>query len=256
MSTELLLEGRIVAGHPMKANQRTDDAGKPRFKVDGSPMLSFFVALAIPKNGTTDWKQTSWGADIYAQAQADWKNNETAMPSFSWKIVDGDSTVPNKNNVQPCTKEGYPGHWVVSIDSNFPYSCHHPDKYAPIDQIKDENVIKCGDYGRMMVSVVGNGATGTNTRGIYINPQFFILDRAGDLINTGSSVDVAAKMAALMGGAVSQPQVQPAHDIVDNAGTPPPPPAGEEKRTYQGKAYTRGQLANWTDAQWATLPIA
>ncbi len=259
----LLPEGRIVEGHPMKRNQRRDDNNKPIIdELTGQIKTQIYFGMAIPKRGETHWNQTKWGAQIYAEAQAAWPGGQTQRGDFAWKIVDGDSTDMNQNNVRWCDKEGYPGHWVVKISSSLPngFACHHLGKYQPHECIRDENEIKCGDYGHPYIEVKSNNATGTKKPGIYINPELFALSRAGQLIVSGGP-DASAVFAGLPGGAGAAPAPVPQAAPTPAPSAPPPPPAHDlvqppapEKYLVQGNEYTKEQLIGfgWTEAQIAT----
>jgi len=64
--TDLLIEGRLVCGHPMirrsvKKKQRGEPVETQVFNDDGSPTTDVYVAIAIPKNGSTDWKRKPRG---------------------------------------------------------------------------------------------------------------------------------------------------------------------------------------------------
>ena len=103
-----LPEGLIVQGHPFERQQVTDERGNPRTDAQGNPMTQVFFSLAIPKGQETHWNQTPWGAKIDAQAKEPehgWPNGEWQRPDFSWKIEDGDSTIPNKRGIAPNSRE-------------------------------------------------------------------------------------------------------------------------------------------------------
>lgn len=263
-------EGRIVKGHPMKrvGITKKNEAGQDVKKMIDGPngtqvqATETFVAFAIPKNGSTDWKTTPWGQVINAQALQDWPNGETNTPTFSWKIIDGDSQIPNKNMNKPCDQEGYPGNWVLILSTQIPYKCFKNGNYT--DALIDVNEIKTGDYGRFKIVTTGNNAPRGKTPGMYMNPVLFSMDREGALI-VGTSEHNAAD--AFGGGATTTqpPAAQapaadvpppPATDIVDNAGNPPPPPAAEPMWIYNGQPHPRSFFAGWTDEQVNTLPRA
>src|SRR5579863_10170288 len=114
--------GRLLMGD-LYVPQLKDADGKPRVVKTGpnagQPSPQYFFALGIPKGAERNWWETEWGAKILAVAQKCWPNGQTQVPSFAWKIVDGDSRVPNKKGVIPASREGYPGHWVLSFGSQF-----------------------------------------------------------------------------------------------------------------------------------------
>ena len=270
MSDNIFIEGRIVVGHPMKFTPVMDDDGKTQktFK-DGSPRVSSFIAVAIPKGAETDWKQTVWGAQIHAAGVAGWTNGMHVHKEFAWKITDGDSIEINKKGVAPNTREGFPGHWVVNVSANFPYQCCPTGKYMPQEQIKDENQIKTGDYVTVVFTVSPNGST--TSPGMYVNPQFLEFMRAGEVILSANAPDVNAIMQQRAGGGAQPtpqtptPQVPaptpqtPAPQVP--APNPTPPPATDliaHKYEVQGTFYTGEELikSGWTQAQIDALPQA
>ena len=249
---EVLLSGRIVAGHPMKDQERYDDNGQKIMK-DGKPVTQRYTGLAIPKNGSTDWKQTDWGRQFYAEgtnAVNGYKNGEDQHPSFSWKITDGDSTIPNKRGKKPCEQTGYSGHWVVHISTEIPYGCYHVGKYDPIQAIQNPDEITCGDNVRVLVDVKPNrrkDGSAAKTPGIYVNPRLLELSSKGEpIINEPSGPSASAVFG---GGAPAQVAPTPAPAAPAPATPPPatdllvtPPPVVEEKYSYNGVVYTKAQL--------------
>ena len=224
MQEVLFPVGRLVSGHPMEPQQVTDNDDKPVVGTDGQPVTQRYVGVAIPKGTETHWNQTEWGAKIYAEAQDPvhgYPNGEIGQPSFSWKIVDGDSTVPNKKGNKPCEQEGYKGHWVVMMSTRIPYSCYHVGRYEPMQAIQNKAEIKRGDYCRVMCTVKGNKPS--KSPGVYINPQMFELSRAGiEIVSLGNTPPANAVFG------VSAPVI-PAGAAVDNSvqtpAAPPPTPA-------------------------------
>jgi hypothetical protein len=224
--TEVLLEGRVVAGHPLRRNGVTkyDDATRQDVPVkDPTTGLQFteaYLAVAIPKHGEADWKQTAWGQTIANTAARDWPNGEHEAPTFAWKITDGDSTVPNRVGKVPCQREGWAGHWVAHLTTRFPIQCYHVGHYHPMQQIQDENAIKTGDYCRVAVGVKGNGPS--QSPGVYLNPRLFELSRAGDPILSESGPAAATVFG---GGAPTAPVPQvPPHPAAPTAPVPQVPP--------------------------------
>jgi hypothetical protein len=277
----------------MTAKAKTDDNNVPQMQADGvTPRMQTYFAFAVPKGPEQSFTATPWGAQVAAEALASWPNGETGAPTFSWKITDGDSQVPNRNGKKPCDTEGFPGHWIVRVSTelNGP-RCFHFGKYQPHEQIKTAGTIKCGDYCRLVINVKGNGAVGTQVPGIYVNPDIFELYRAGVEIVSESGADPMATL-----GATAAAAVLPAGAAVDptaaagaaaaasaepvpgfSAGPQPgadvaPPPAPEQsappapvvsaevaKRiTANGAQYTEEQLraAAWQEPQIQALPLA
>lgn len=265
--------GRIVAGHPMVARVEKDNrTGAVIKNQDGTDRTTHYFALAIAKQGEQHWNQTEWGAKIYAAGQKGWPNGEYNAPTFSWKVIDGDSNVPNKKGKKPCDREGWAGHWVVQLSTMLPIGCYHVGKLSPHEQIQNQNEIKAGDYGRVFLTTKGNAPS--ESPGVYLNPQLFELVRAGQQIVTDSgpaAADVFNQPAELPPGAavdtaVQQPSptptpaaptpgpaapTQPNHDFLN---APAPQPQAEQRYEVGGQVYTESQLkaANWTEQQIAT----
>jgi len=255
-ATEVLLEGRIVCGHPMtrrpvKIRDRVTKVETPLFEADGvTPVTDVYLGLAIPKNGAIDWKVTPWGQQIIARGMQDWPNGEHGAPTFAWKVTDGDSQVPNTKNKKPCDREGWPGNWVIHCSTRFHVSCHHPGKYSPLQQIENENEIKTGDYARLLVGVKGNNPS--ESPGIYVNPTKLELSRPGEpIVSEGGMSAEEAFGGGSPALAPSPESIAPAPDFLDG-------PAPEPLYVFQGKNWTREQLkaSKWPDAKIDALPTA
>jgi len=167
---EILLPiGRIVKGNLYKASPK-DAEGKLRVVKDGpnagQPNPQFYFAVAIAKTpGKPHWAHEAWGAQIWAIGNSCFpKIAESA--TFSWKIIDGDSTVPNKKGNRPCDNEGYPGHWVVSFNSSYAPKIVNHNGTEPITQ---PDAVQPGDY--VQVNTVVDGNMSTQNPGVYINHQ-------------------------------------------------------------------------------------
>ncbi len=281
-NTEVMIDGRLVCGHPMtrrgvtKQNPQTKVEEPVLDNVTGLQVTEAYFAVAVPKNGSTDWKLTPWGAPIAARAVQDWPNGEHGAPDFSWKITDGDSLVPNKKGRKPAEREGWPGHWIVHCSTRFNVKSYHDGKNDPTQQIQEENAIKCGDYCRAMLGVKGNGPT--QSPGVYVNPMLFELSRAGvAIISDGgpSAADAfggAVQQPAVRQPAVQQPAVQPAPDLLQPTAptqganflqpTTPAAPAAPAEPMYRDPTgagpFTAAQLAGagYTPEAIAALPRA
>lgn len=263
---EVLLTGRIVSGHPMKDQERYDN-NRQKIMKDGKPVTQRYIGLAIPKNGTTDWKQTDWGRQFYAEGTNPvngYKNGEDKHHSFSWKVIDGDSDIPNKNGKKPCEQPGQRGNWIVSIATELPYACYHVGKYDPIQAIQNPDEITCGDNVRVLVDVKSNrkkDGTAAQTPGIYVNPRLLELSSKGEPIIHEQSGPSAS---AVFGG--TAPVSTPAPAAPAPTGVTPPPatdllvtPPVEEKYNVNGAVYTKEQLLampGWTVEHLANLPRA
>lgn len=159
--------GRLVQGSIYKG-KTTDDNGQPLvFKSGanaGQPRTEYYFAVAIPKGGEGDWKQTQWGRIIVAQAAADWPGGQSQSPAFAWKVIDGDSTTPDQNGKPQNTKAGFAGCWVVRFSGNYQPTVFNRDGSA---QITDVDAIQPGDWVQVFANVAGNGST--KTPGVYLN---------------------------------------------------------------------------------------
>lgn len=278
MSEVLFPVGRLVSGHPMEPQAVTDNNDKPVSGTDGVPTTQRYIGVAFPKGTETHWNQTEWGAKIYAAAQDPvngYPNGEIGQPAFSWKVVDGDSAVPNKKGNKPCDQEGYKGHWVVHMSTRIVYNCYHVGRYEPMQAIQNKAEIKKGDYCRVMCQVKGNKPS--QSPGVYINPQMFELSRAGIEIVSTSNTPAASSVFGVSApvipvGAHVDTSVVPATPTPTAppvAQTPPPPatdllvappaPPVEEKYNVNGVVYTKAQLLampGWSEAHLTNLPRA
>ena len=224
--------GRLVGGHPMVMRPNKDDkTGLPKMQADGvTPSTSVYIGLAVPKGTEQHWKDTEWGAKIYAEALASFPGGEYQTAAFSWKIADGDSQVPNKKMKKPCDREGYPGHWVIQASSSLALpKSYNLGKYNPLtDQIQQKEMIKPGDYARLVLSIKGNGAVHPNTPGVYLNPTIFELYQAGIAIILENEPDAQATLGAVQGhlpqGALVDTNI-PANTAAAPAASPAAAPA-------------------------------
>ncbi len=282
-ATEILIEGRVVNGHPMTRNNVTkkDEVTKVETPIlkDGVQVTDSYLALAIPKAAETHWNQTVWGQKMAERAAQDWPNGEHGAPTFSWKITDGDSAIPNKAQKKPCEREGWAGHWIIHCSTRFFIKCYHVGKYDPTQQIQDEKEIKTGDYARVLVGAKGNGPSASP--GIYLNPMMFELSRAGQaIINDsgpaaadvfgGAAPNVPANAAVAPAVAPVVPAITPATDFLNGPAAAPAPaaapvapapvaaPVAPAKRMFGGVAYEESALlaAQHTQAMINTYPIA
>ena len=142
--------GRLVGGSIYEP-QTKDYQGNPLVGKDKvTPRVDYTFGVAIPKTaGATHWSQEPWGAPIWALATTEFKNGETSRPDFSSKIIDGDSTIPNKAGRKPADSEGYKGHWVIWFSGGYAPKVYNADGSQ---QILEPNAIKHGYY----VQVFGN----------------------------------------------------------------------------------------------------
>lgn len=231
--------GRIVMGSLYKASDKDAD-GKPRITKTGSnagqPTQQYFFAVAFAKTpGVAHWGGESWGAEIWAIGHAAFPNI-AANPAFAWKIVDGDSAVPNKKGVKPIDREGYKGHWVVSFASTYAPKVVTTDGSQ---YLLEAGAVMPGDFVQVLATVDGNGST--QNPGVYINHgvvRFVGYSGEGRIVtgidatgvDWGSTALPAGMVAAPVGGAPAAPAPAaptgaPPPPAVPGTSAAPPPPA-------------------------------
>jgi hypothetical protein len=160
--------GRFVGGS-CYTGKTVNDKGEPLTYGSGAkkgqPRTDYSVGIALRKT-QGHWAQEPWGAPIWAEGHAAWPNGQAQRPDFAWKIVDGDSTIPNKKGVRPCDREGYPGHWVLWFSG----TDAPPVAVAvsgPAQWNNQPDVCMPGDYIEIKGSVVSNESD--QTAGVYLN---------------------------------------------------------------------------------------
>jgi hypothetical protein len=156
--------GRMIGGSVYKAQPVLDNFKKPKLNADGTPRTEFNFGVAIAKQGEQHWSQTPWGAQVFGVGAAAHPQTHRT-PTYAWKIVDGDSTVPNKTGRIPRDQEGYAGHWVIWFKQSWaPKLCTDKGE-TPL--IEADQIIP-GYYVEVYGTVVGNGTS--PSPGVYINP--------------------------------------------------------------------------------------
>lgn len=263
--------GRMIGGNLDKLYPRTEANGQPKLGKDGNPEMECAFGVAIPKAGETAWQQTPWGATIYHTGAAA-HPNLVASPSFSWKITDGDSTLPNKRGKRPCDQAGHVGNWVIWFKQGWlPKRCNADGSV----ELPDGSIV-AGYYVQVFGSVAGNKLVPNGTPGVYLNPIAVALLGEGDKIAT--DVDTKAVgfgAAALPVGARPVAAVAPQFAAAPNAGggyqapapaspatanvppivpnhailsIPPAPPAGPQMTAEAaGVPYASFIAQGWTD---------
>lgn len=176
--------GRLVQGDLFKPETTDMDNNPLLIKTGaniGQPRVNYFMAIAIPKTDP-DWPKLE--AEIYAEAATGFPNYFPAggkgiLPTFAFKIDDGDSQIPNVKGKRNCDKEGFPGHWILRFSSGF-----HSNVFAQdLIQIVDPKAIKRGDYIRIGGTVACNG--NATKPGVYMNHNMVQFIGHGQEIITG-----------------------------------------------------------------------
>ncbi len=207
--------GRLVAGTPHNKQPVLDDNGNQKVNRNGEPMFNWFFAVAIPKGSEQHWSQTEWGQKVWQVGHAAFPNGQADSPAFAWKVVDGDSQIPNKKGIAPFQREGYPGNWVL----NFATSLKEPDCYnADGSQRIPSDTFYTGCFAQVFASVTGNNSL--QSPGVYLNPEMVAFAAHGERIHSGPDVSQAG-----FGGAPLPPGASTAPIAQDFAAQVPQAPA-------------------------------
>lgn len=224
--------GRMVWGSLSKP-KTTDYDGNPLVVKSGDnkgqPTQRYEFGVAFEKRpGETHFSESEFGKIIWAQGHRDHGPSATRQ-DFAWKSIDGDSTIPGKGRngqpgVAPCTKTGYPGHWVFTFSSQRAPRVVNSDGSKDIDA----GTVLSGDFVQVSGTTVGN--TGA-TPGVYINhdvvafqgcsPLGRIASEGPDPKTLGFGKGPQPVMTATPVGALPSTVAPPAPGVL---ATPPPPP--------------------------------
>jgi hypothetical protein len=249
--------GRMVMGDLYRP-QTKDMDGKPLVIKQGpnagQATQKYFFALAIAKGQETHWSQTGWGAVIW-KAGHDLFGAASDTPTFAWKVVDGDSQIPNKKGVKPCSREGYPGHWVLSFTSQYVPKIYIQATPGNWEAYPVEGAVKNGYFLQVNGNIDGNYSK-TNP-GIFLYHAMVGYIAKGVEIFSGPDVaDVGFGTGPLPAGAIPigdnevfVPQTPPPNPAI--LMPPIPTPAPQRVMTPAAKGFTYEQMlaAGWTDAQ-------
>jgi hypothetical protein len=257
--------GRLVGGDAYKMTQNTDSkTGQPKLRKDGTPQMSSYVALAIPKS---DLAWPAFKAMCDAEALKAWPNGQTQHPQFASKIEDGDSTVPNKKGKRNADREGFPGHWVVKFGSGYAPKVVYWDNTRGWVESTGGHV-KLGDYISVAGTIDGNGSA--DSPGMYMNLNQIAFEREGAAITvgldpndafgsrgpnaaraaTGQQAAATTQASATAGAGSTYSGFMETDAPPPPADDAPPPPAGPTMTDKaQGKTYQSFIDKGWTDAQ-------
>lgn len=232
---ELLLPPmRLVQGSLYKANDTDWVTKKPRVyphghQKAGQPKIDYYFAGAIEKlPGEQAWWNTSWGTQILAFANQVWAQGQTQMPSFAWKIEDGDSMIPNRNNRKNGETEGMPGHWIVGCGTVIAPKVWRAEGGRWVEWTQVDAVLP-GDCVQVQLGVASN--ENAQNPGIYLNPDLIVFRGYGPRISKGfdannSKLLTPGGQQALPAWVTSMPAGGPAMPSTAGAapGTPFAPP--------------------------------
>jgi hypothetical protein len=273
--------GRMVMGDLYKP-QTKDMDGKPLVVKQGpnagQSTQKFFFAHAIAKGQEAHWSQTGWGAIIW-KAGHDLFGGVADTPGFAWKVVDGDSQIPNKKGAKPCDREGYPGHWILSFTSQYAPKIYIQTTPGNWESYDIEGAVKNGYYLQVNANISSNGSQ-TNP-GIFLyhamvayigkGPEIFSgpdVSEAGfgqgpmpaGMIPIDNEASAAFALGASPGNNALSPQAfvgNSSYGVSNMPQAPPPnpailmpPPTPVHVMTPLAKGFTYEQMkaSGWTDA--------
>lgn len=264
--------GRMVYGD-VYSGRTKDDKGQPLVIKNGpnagQPRTEYAFGVAIPKGSEQYWNHTAWGQQIYALALKEWPQGQWQNPAFSWKIEDGDSRIPNKNNRVNADTEGYPGCWILKFASNFAPQIYNRDG---TQLMVEPGAVQCGYYIQVYAEIKSNEST--QSPGMYLNPSLVAFNAYGTpIVRKGSGPDAstvgfgqssapAGAMATPPAGLppIAAPLTPPVAPVVPVAAPPvavpppapailqpPAPPARQLTAKANGASYEQLIAAGWTD---------
>lgn len=254
--------GRMVGGNLDKLFPVIDDkTNQQRIGKDGQPMFDCSVACAIPKTQAR-WQdefydqpihgRIAWGKIVHDTGAAAHPST-VASPSFSWKILDGDSTIPNKKGKRNCDKAGHPGHWVLWFSQGWLPKRVNSDGLVELP----EGSIVPGYYIQVFGSVEGNKLVQNGTPGVYLNPIAVALVGEGERIASDVDTTKIGFGGALPAGAKPVTAAAPQFGAATPAPAPTPVPPNTAvlnvpvPRTMTAKAagatYEAFVKNGWTD---------
>ena len=266
--------GRLVEGSLYKGNSVDANKQPLVFKRGanvGQPRTTYYFAVAIPKGTETHWNETAWGQVIFNVGKAAFPKRYQ-HPDFSWKIIDGDSTIPNQADRKPCDKEGFAGNWVLKFSRSYAPKVFNRDGSK---ELPEEGLVNLGDWVQVNSFVAGNESD--QRPGVYLNHLMVSFSGYGERIIPRSSLDATTvgfgqaplppevsevPLAAFVPApvstptavptavptSVSTPAVAPYPQIL---GVPPLPLGGIPRMTAkaQGATYDQFIASGWTDQQ-------
>lgn len=119
---------------------------------------------------------------------------------FAMKLQDGDGVDGNGDSV--ANKEGFAGHWIVKMATRFAPRCFPAGRYDPASEIQNpENVVKCGHYVRIGVTIDGNGVEDGNAQavqGLFISQS--VIEFLGGI---GMEITSGPDAAEVFGGSAA-----------------------------------------------------
>ena len=160
-------------------------------ETDKNGVKKYNFTLAIPKSTEPDWRLTPWGMQIVDFAKSVFVNNEVEIPSFSWKIFNGDQSTPNEGGSIPKNLPGWAGNWILKSSSMSPVKILTADGSRVIPE---EGVVKCGDYLECIAIFSRNNPPKDGSKGkpgLYCHVSHAAFSARGEEIQRTPMVDVS-----------------------------------------------------------------
>ena len=259
--------GRLVMGSLYKPSTKDADGNALVYKSGanvGQPRANYFLALAIPKEGT-NWKLTDWGNVILSAGAAAFPQAHKSS-NFAWKVTDGDDQTPNARGKRPCDTEGFPGNWILRFSGSFAPKVYRSDNGAYV-QVTEPDFIRPGYYVQINGTVDGNGSQ--QRPGLFLNHNMVAFSGYGQEIHFGADANsVGFGQAPLPVGALPTPVassapfpvVAPTISQIPSATTtvvpnpaflnvPAPPSVPTMTAKAAGASYQAFKAAGWDDAK-------
>ena len=168
-----ILECRMigVVGDIFSGGLVTDDDDRPVLDDAGNQKKQWVYMLAIPKAyALAEHTGPGGKGEIFRVMQEETNQiyNGNIPQNYAWKYRDGDSQeVDNKGNLWS-KREGYPGHYVLTVSSYFPPQIY--DFNMQTQELKPvSSGLNCGDYYQAMVTVKAHGPLKKGKAGLYLN---------------------------------------------------------------------------------------
>lgn len=215
MGTEFITPpGRIVWGHPLNKQKRTNDQGQPILNDDGEQTYSWSFGLAVPKDQCEE---------IFAKMQEEAASvfPNGAPQNFAWKYRDGDTELDAKGNPLR-DKPGQAGCYIFSFATFYEEPPFYVYDFGAGQYVRQESGVKTGDIVRVMANFVAHHAVNNLAKpGLYLNPNGILFHQQGEEIRSGAPnpnalniapppEPVAPMNAAPPGGAPGGPPAAPA----------------------------------------------
>lgn len=169
--------GRIVEGsltNPSTTNMQGEPLKYKSGPNKDEPRVDYYFMLAIFKS------DPSWPAFqelIVAAAAAEWPGGQTRMPTFSWKIVDGDGL--DSKGKPRSERTGQAGCWLIKFSGSFAPKCYSRGGTNEIPAAE----IKPGYFVRVAGNTEGN--KNATKPGMYMNHNMVELIGYGEEIYSG-----------------------------------------------------------------------